>query len=415
MKLSEMQKEYWNESHKSRWGVKQGATRSGKTYLDYFLIVKRIRECQGQGQIVILGNTKSTIKRNIIEPMQEIWGNDLITNISNENTSLMFGKTVHCLGADKRNSVAKIQGMTIEYCYGDEITTWNEEMFAMLKSRLSCPSSHFDGTCNPDSPYHWLKEFLDSDADIYTQVYTIDDNPFLDETFVKELKKEYQGTVYYDRYILGLWALAEGLIYPMYADNPKKYELTYQKVLEMPISQICVGIDVGGTGSHTTFVATGIVGKFNSIIHLADDKLVHEKGVISPENIYEAFDNFLDKVEYLYPKFRLTYVFVDNAEQVIINGLRTYNRRNRQRNIVIDDCSKPPIEERIRVLVSLFNTERLKICDKCTLVQEAYSTMIRGEDGNLLDNGTTDVDTYNGAEYSWTKFIDYLIVRGGKK
>ena len=90
----------------------------------------------------------------------------------------------------------------------------------MLKSRLRCPHSYFDGTYNPASPNHWLKEFLESDADIYSQSYVIDDNPYLPEDFVENLKREYAGTVYYDRYILGLWALAEGLVYPMF-DNDK--------------------------------------------------------------------------------------------------------------------------------------------------------------------------------------------------
>ena len=71
---------------------------------------------------------------------------------------------------------------------------------------------------NPEGPNHWLKKFLDSDADIYQQHYTIFDNPFLSEEFVEQLCKEYEGTVYYDRYILGKWALAEGLIYPFYED-----------------------------------------------------------------------------------------------------------------------------------------------------------------------------------------------------
>ena len=85
----------------------------------------------------------------------------------------------------------------------------------MLKSRLRCQHSHFDGTCNPDSPNHWFKAFLDSYADIYQQSYIIDDG-VLPAHVVEELKKENAGTVFYDRYILGKWALAEGLIYPMY-------------------------------------------------------------------------------------------------------------------------------------------------------------------------------------------------------
>ena len=69
---------------------------------------------------------------------------------------------------------------------------------------------------------HWLKQFIDSDADVFYQTYSIDDNPFLDAKFVEELKKEYAGTVLYDRYILGLWAASEGALfttYPQYTDD----------------------------------------------------------------------------------------------------------------------------------------------------------------------------------------------------
>ena len=213
--LSPMQKEYWNNANR-RWNVKTGATGSGKTFLDFYLIPKRIRACKGNGLIVFLGNTRSTLCRNILDPMREIYGERAITNVNNDNVAYLFGKKVYCLGADKVNQVSKIQGATIEYAYGDEVTTWNKEVFEMLKSRLRCPNSCFDGTCNPDNPNHWFKKFLDSDADIYKQKYIIDDNPFLPAKFVEELKKEYAGSVYYKRYILGEWAIAEGLVYGMF-------------------------------------------------------------------------------------------------------------------------------------------------------------------------------------------------------
>ena len=216
---SEKQLQFWREAT-HRWNFKIGATRSGKTYMDYFLIPKRIMERSGKdGLAVILGNTRETIRRNLILPMQGIYGVQRVGNIKSvDNTCRMFGETVYCLGADNVAHADRIRGASIKYCYGDEVATWNPEVFDMLKSRLDKPYSVFDGALNPQSPNHWLKEFLDSDADIYQQHYTIFDNPFLPPEFVENLCKEYAGTVYYKRYILGEWALAEGLIYPMYAD-----------------------------------------------------------------------------------------------------------------------------------------------------------------------------------------------------
>lgn len=219
MLLSQKQLEFARYANR-RWNFKGGATRSGKTYLDFkWIIPLRIRERAGKdGLAVILGVTKSTIERNVLEPMRNLYGDKLVGTISSDNTAWIFGEKCYCLGAEKVSQVSKIRGASIKYCYGDEVADWSEEVFALLKSRLDKEYSCFDGTYNPQYPNHWLKRFLDSDADIFSQVYTIDDNPFLPPSFVENLKKEYAGTVFYDRYILGKWTLAEGLVYPMFGD-----------------------------------------------------------------------------------------------------------------------------------------------------------------------------------------------------
>ena len=72
LSLTSKQKEYWRCAD-HRWNIKCGATRSGKTYLDYYMIPKRIRAVkEEEGLVLILGNTKTTLQRNIIEPLQRI-------------------------------------------------------------------------------------------------------------------------------------------------------------------------------------------------------------------------------------------------------------------------------------------------------------------------------------------------------
>ena len=254
MPFTVKQQEFFDNCN-HRWNIKVGATRSGKTYADFFWIPKRIRKRINQpGASVILGVSKSTIERNILEPMRMMWGQDLVRTISTDNTCYLFGERVHCLGAEKVSQVSKIRGMSIKYCYGDEVAEWNEEVFELLKSRLDKPYSCFDGALNPEGPNHWLKKFLDSNADIYAQHYTIFDNPYLPDEFVEQLCKEYEGTVYYDRYILGNWALAEGLIYPMYED-------CFAEAVGSTPEEYCLSIDYGTLNAFAAI----LWGKFGKI------------------------------------------------------------------------------------------------------------------------------------------------------
>lgn len=218
MQLTEKQAEYINNCN-HRWNIKTGATGSGKTWVDYTVTIpKRIMALRGEGLAVLLGNTRGTLERNILDPMREQYGGMAVGTIGSDNTVKLFGRKVYALGADNKKRVEKIQGATIEYCYGDEVTTWNQEVFEMLKSRLRTSHSYFDGTCNPSNPRHWFKDFIDSTADIFCQKYVIDDG-CLPAAVVEELKKEYAGTFRYSRYILGEWAMAEGIVYDCFGEQ----------------------------------------------------------------------------------------------------------------------------------------------------------------------------------------------------
>lgn len=236
MPLNPKQKEYIRNAN-ARWNIKAGAVRSGKSYCDIaYVIPARLRAVKDEtGLNAIIGVSKETVERNVLQPMREIYTSDVVGTINSRNIAMVCGVPVYCLGAEKASQVAKLQGSSIKYCYGDEVAKWSPNVFDMLKSRLDKPYSRFDGSCNPESPLHWLKQFIDSsDLDIYVQKYTIFDNPALSKEFVDNLCKEYEGTVYYQRLILGEWVQAQGLIYPMYEEaieeppnkEPSRYALS---------------------------------------------------------------------------------------------------------------------------------------------------------------------------------------------
>lgn len=248
IQLSEKQKEYIRSANK-RSNFKIGAVRSGKSFCDVvYTVPKRLRNVAGkEGLNVILGVSKETIERNVLQPMREKYTDRIVGGINNRNIAKICGEDVYCLGAEKVSQLAKIQGMSIKYLYGDEVAKWNEDVFMMALSRLDKEYSCMDASCNPESPNHWLKKFLDNaELDTYIQRYTIWDNPFLPEAFVKNLCKEYEGTVYYGRYIEGQWTLAEGLIYPMYNEAMKEPPVTYdEEGKEIPPKQYVMSVDYG--------------------------------------------------------------------------------------------------------------------------------------------------------------------------
>lgn len=436
MQLSKKQNEYIvNATH--RWNIKSGAVRSGKSYVDTaFMIPFRIRAVAGKlGLNVILGVSKESIERNVLQPMRELYTSELIGTINNRNVAMICGEEVYCLGAEKVSQVAKIQGASIKYCYGDEIAKWNKEVFQMLKSRLDKPYSCFDGSCNPEHPTHWLKEFIDdARLDIYLQTYTIFDNPFLDPTFVEELCKEYEGTIYYDRLILGLWKRAEGAIYKRFADDPKQFrcDIVDELLLDPEckqfrkedITSIELGIDFGGSQSGHSFVARGYTDDYREVIVLKSRRIMAREEVeeidsnkldqLFCEFIQEVIDqyavcvNYGEYVEYC----NVESVFWDNAETVLGNSIRNAVER-RFPWISVRPAKKKTITDRIRCTVRLMGAGRFFITDDCESLETALSDAVWNKDvkdkDERLDDGSTDIDSLDAFEYTIERDMKYLI------
>lgn len=414
MSFSVKQQEYFQKAT-HRWNVKTGATRSGKTFMDYYVIPKRLRAVSGKdGLNVILGHTKGTLQRNIIEPLQNIWGYELVGDIRSDNTAIMFGEKVHCLGADKVTRVDVLRGMSVKYCYGDEVVTWHKDVFNMLKSRLDKPYSHFDGTCNPDNPNHWFYDFLyNANADKYVQEYTIYDNPFLSKEFVRNLENEYRGTVYFDRYILGHWTVAEGLIYKIFADDlSKEKRMIISK--KPDISRLTIGVDFGGNGSAHTFVATGTGRGYDRLYGLLSQRVDCSTNDVDPDKLGELFCDFVYRVIAVYGSPDI--VYCDSAEQTLILGLRSAARKRGLGWLKISNALKTSINDRIRCTLRLMAQGRFFVMDNgCESLCKALSTAVWNPKNlttdERLDNGTSDIDTLDGFEYTFerdiTKFIKY--------
>ena len=405
--LSQKQQDFLQNCH-HRWNLKVGATGSGKSWLDYAVVIpKRIMALRGQGATVIVGNTQQTASRNILEPMRSIWGEKLVGNLrSQTNDCIMFGHRVYVLGADKQTSVSKIQGMSIEYGYGDEMTTWAEPVFQMMKSRLRCEHSFFDGTANPESAHHFIKKFIDSEGvDLYCQTSTIDDNPFLPAAFVENLKREYAGTVYYKRFILGQWAAAEGACYPLFAADKNRFII----YMAPSIQYANIGVDFGGGTSGHAFQCVGFTYRHAELVILEE---YYNSDALDPMTLEAEFTEFVRRCR---AKYLIDGIYCDSAEQTLINGLRRA-AMSAGLPVNIYNAQKKPITDRIRAACLLMGADRFKVMNHCVRTIDAYETAVFDPKALVsdvrLDNGTSNVDTLDATEYAYERKIYDLTSMG---
>ena len=240
-KFSSKQIAYYNESN-ARINIAEGAVRSGKSYI---ILLRFLKELQNgpDGIYVVCGKSERTILHNVIEPLQRLT-NGIIRYNRGLGEFTLFGRKVYCIGANDERAEGKIRGSTFSGALVDEITILPESFFRMLLSRLSVEGAKLFGGTNPDSPYHWLKaDFIDKlsgdPAQLCSFKFNLDDNPVLTESFKNSLKKEYSG-LWYKRFILGEWVLAEGAIYDFFdrSIHVRKEPPTYAKYYLM-------GIDYG--------------------------------------------------------------------------------------------------------------------------------------------------------------------------
>lgn len=414
MILTKKQKEFVrNATH--RYNLKIGARRCGKTYLDIlYTIPDRLMAGKGkEGLNIILGVSKGTIERNVLNPLRKMYGSTLVGNINSQNIAILFGEEVYCLGAEKVSQVSKIQGTSVKYCYGDEIAKWNKEVFIIVQSSLDKSYSCFDGALNPESKTHWFKkDFLDKikekGLDVYTQYYTMFDNNFLPKDVLENMCREYQGTVYYNRYILGQWCNAEGLIFTQIANDYKQY-ITKKVQLNSIIS---VGIDWGGNKSKHSITATKVSRDFKNIQCLKSGTM--EASGTNTKQVFRWIINFIKEIQDKYGT--VSFLFADSAEQVLNNSLNGELKANHI-NLIVQDSIKIEIKNRIELWNRLLNLGRLTFIDNETrTIIEALQTALYDEDAKedrWIDDGeTSDIDSLDSFDYSfefWFEQISYCL------
>jgi PBSX family phage terminase large subunit len=197
--------------------ILEGAVRSGKTWC---LHPKALYCCcyNVGGRKIITGVSKQSIHNNVLHDLFEIVGSRNYNYNRSTGQLRLFDCEWLIVGAKDEASERYIRGLTVGVALCDEVSLMPQSFFQMLLSRMSPQGARLYGTTNPDNPYHWLKtEYLDNpelkaQRILWSDHFTMADNPNLTAEFVESQKRLYTG-FFYKRFIEGLWIIAEGAIY----------------------------------------------------------------------------------------------------------------------------------------------------------------------------------------------------------
>lgn len=405
--------------------IADGSIRSGKTMsmsLSFVLwAMSNFNECN----FAICGKTVGSCRRNVITPLIGMIRqryrikdkrSDNVITIESGNIKNSF----YIFGGKDESSQDLIQGITLAGVLLDEVALMPQSFVNQATGRCSVEGARFWFNCNPDTPYHWFYQNWIKKADEKKALhlhFTMDDNLTLSEEIKKRYQSMYSGT-FYERYILGLWVAAEGLIYKLFADdfrNEKRMMITQKPDL----SRIVIGVDFGGSSSAHSFVATGTDRGFNNFYALLSERVrcKDDNGnqiEIDPNKLGELFCEFVYRVIAMYGTVNI--VYCDSAEQTLILGLRSTAKKKGLGWLRIENALKTTINDRIRCICRLQAQGRFKYMEYgCESLCNALSTAVWNPKvltkDERLDDGTSDIDTLDAFEYTFerdiTKFIKY--------
>lgn len=218
---------WWNGSspYRSRDAIIcDGAVRSGKTMcLGLSFVLWAMTRFQKQ-QFALCGKTTESVRRNLLPsvlPLLEELGFQWEEKVSRNWLKLRLGgreNTFYLFGGKDEGSAALIQGVTLAGVLLDEVALMPRSFVEQACARCSVTGARFWFSCNPEGPGHWFYREWICKAEERNSLHLrffMDDNPVLSEETRARYRRAFQG-VFYQRFVLGEWTAAEGLVYDFF-------------------------------------------------------------------------------------------------------------------------------------------------------------------------------------------------------
>lgn len=362
--------------------IADGAIRSGKTIsmsLSYVMWAMSTFANQNFG---MAGKTIGSFRRNVLFWLKLMLfargyrfkdhRADNLLEVTRGNVTNYF----YIFGGKDERSQDLIQGITLAGMFFDEVALMPESFVNQATGRLSVDGSKMWFNCNPDGPYHWFKtNWIDKQTEknlVYLH-FTMDDNLSLSERIKARYRSMYSG-VFYQRYILGLWTVAEGIIYDMF-DQAKH---CYDAMVDFIFGQTYISIDYG-TQNATVFLLWQ-KGK-DGIWYCAKEYYYSGRDKAKQKTDKEFADELVEFTK----DIRIKEVIVDPSAASFIAELEERKFRIRKaKNDVLDG---------IRLVGTMLNEEKIKIHVDCVNTLKEFSSYTwdkkaadRGEDKPVKTN-----------------------------
>ena len=394
--------------------IADGAIRSGKTIAMIVGFLTWSQEMFSGQSFILAGKTMGALKKNVIRPMLqmlEAWGWPYTYIRSGTDARIEIGNNSYYLyGANTEASQDALQGLTAAGAYADEAALFPQNFIDQMIGRCSIIGAKIWMNCNPGNPYNYIKtEFIDKAAEkrVYHLHFMMNDNLTLSSSVRERYQRTWPvGSVFYKRFILGLWVAADGLIYQQFADHREDYLIDAAWLEDNPITYAVIGVDFGGTKSAHSFTLTGFTRDFKQVVVLDE---YYCKKRISPKQLQ---DDFIDFVRRAQARFKVYEAYCDSAEQTLIAGIEMACV---QAGIVIDirNAIKGPINDRIAFYNSLIAQRRWKVMRHCTHIIGAFEQAVYDDKKKTmdvrLDDGLMNVDSLDSTEYSTESVQDDIL------
>lgn len=340
-----------------------GSVRSGKTVAMALSFIMWSNETYNGKNLALCGKTIGSLRRNVLQPLKlmlisrgyEIKEHRADNYLTVRKYNKVIGRTnsndYYLFGGKDESSQDLIQGVTLAGILFDEVVLIPESFVNQATARCSADESKMWFNCNPGGPHHWFKvEYLDKlkEKNVLHIHFTMNDNLSLSEKTKKRYYHMYSG-VFFKRFILGLWVLAQGVIYDMF-DEEK-----HVKLIHGTFDGYFVSVDYG-TLNPCTF---GLYSRYEDGYYLIKEYYYSGKGVGRQKTDSE----YSEDMKAFIGEIKIDYIIVDpsaasfiaqlrkddfkviKADNDVLNGIRVVGNYLAEGKFIINPSCKDTIKE----------------------------------------------------------------------